>query len=44
MTFLAILFPYFVVEFIFEHRWPFIIFGGICLILVMVQKKYWHND
>jgi energy-coupling factor transporter transmembrane protein EcfT len=43
-TCLAVLFPYFIIQFVFEHPWPFMIFGGIFLLVVMVQKKCWHDD
>jgi hypothetical protein len=38
-TYLAVLFPYLVIEFVFEHPWPFIVLAGIWLVAALAQKK-----
>jgi hypothetical protein len=41
---LVILFPYFVIQFVLEHPWPFIIFCMVWIVIAMARKKYWHED
>jgi hypothetical protein len=36
-TFFAVSFPYFIVKFVLQHPWPFIMVAGICLVVALAR-------